>query len=162
MNIVRYRHWPRPAARQEQINHLFERFFDNGAANSSAGSSSQWVPRVDIREEAGRFVILADLPGIDPEQIEIQMDKGVLSIKGQRSSEAASETERYSRVERRQGSFHRDFALPDSADGEGIVASGRNGVLEISIPKKAESTPRRIQVGIPQVDNPQVDSPSAQ
>lgn len=155
MNVVRYRHWPRQAARQEQINYLFERFFDNGAANSSA-ESSRWVPRVDVREEADRFVILADLPGIDPGQIEIQMDKGVLSIKGQRSNDAASETERYSRVERRQGSFHRDFALPDSADAEGILASGRNGVLEISIPKKAESTPRRIQVGIPQAGNPSV------
>lgn len=161
MNIVRYRHWPRQAARQEQINHLFERFFDNGAANSSAGSS-QWVPRVDVREEANRFVILADLPGVDPEQIDIQMDKGVLSIKGQRSGEAGTETERYSRIERRQGSFHRDFALPDSADAEGIVASGRNGVLEISIPKKAESAPRRIQVGIPQVGIPQVGNPSVQ
>ncbi|MGH8026441.1 MAG: Hsp20/alpha crystallin family protein [Pseudoxanthomonas sp.] len=150
MNIVRYRHWPRQAARQEQINHLFERFFDNGAANAGAGSG-QWVPRVDIREEAERFVILADLPGIEPDQIDIQMDKGVLSIKGQRSSQATTETDRYSRIERRQGGFQRDFALPDSADAEGIVASGRNGVLEISIPKKAESTPRRIQVGSPSV-----------
>ena len=155
MSIVRYHHWPRHAARQEQINHLFERFFDNGAANAAAGASQaqagQWVPRVDVREEAERFVILADLPGIEPDQIEIQMDKGVLSIKGQRSGEAATETSRYSRVERRQGGFHRDFSLPDSADAEGIVASGRNGVLEISIPKKAESTPRRIQVGNPSV-----------
>jgi HSP20 family protein len=155
MNVVRYRHWPRQAARQEQINHLFERFFDNSAANTGA-SPSQWVPRVDVREEADRFVILADLPGIDPEQIDIRMDKGVLSIKGERSSEATAETGRYSRVERRQGGFHRDFALPDSADAEGIVASGRNGVLEISIPKKAESTPRRIQVGTAQAGNPPV------
>ena len=150
MSIVRYHHWPRHAARQEQINHLFERFFDNGAANAAA-EASQWVPRVDIREEAGRFVILADLPGIEPEQIEIQMDKGVLSIKGRRNGEAATETSRYSRVERRQGGFHREFSLPESADAEGIVASGRNGVLEISIPKKAESTPRRIHVGSPSV-----------
>jgi HSP20 family protein len=150
MSNVRYHHWPRHAARQEQINHLFERFFDNGAANAAA-EAGQWVPRVDVREEAERFVILADLPGIEPDQIEIQMDKGVLSIKGQRSGEAATETSRYSRVERRQGGFHRDFSLPDSADAEGIVASGRNGVLEISIPKKAESTPRRIQVGSPSV-----------
>lgn len=155
MSIVRYHHWPRHAARQEQINHLFERFFDNGAANATAetgqAEAGQWVPRVDIREDAERFVILADLPGIEPDQIEIQMDKGVLSIKGQRKGEPATEASRYSRVERRQGGFHRDFRLPDSADAEGIVASGRYGVLEISIPKKAESTPRRIQVGSPSV-----------
>ncbi len=150
MSIVRYHHWPRNASRQEQVNHLFERFFDNGAANATA-EAGQWVPRVDVREEAERFVILADLPGIEPDQIEIQMDKGVLSIKGQRNGEPATETSRYSRVERRQGGFQRDFSLPDSADAEGIVASGRNGVLEISIPKKAESTPRRIQVGNPSV-----------
>ncbi len=150
MSIVNYHHWPRHAARQERINHLFERFFDNGAVNA-ATEASQWVPRVDVREEAERFVILADLPGIEPEQIEIQMDKGVLSIKGQRNGQAATETSRYSRVERRQGGFQRDFSLPDSADAEGIVASGRNGVLEISIPKKAESTPRRIQVDSPSV-----------
>ena len=151
MSIVRYHHWPRHAARQEQINHLFERFFDNGAANATAEAgqteAGQWVPRVDIREEAERFVILADLPGLEPDQIEIQMDKGVLSIKGQRQGELATEASRYSRVERRQGTFHRDFRLPDSADAEGIVASGRNGVLEVSIPKKPETTPRRIRVG---------------
>lgn len=150
MSIVNNRQWPHHAARQERINHLFERFFDNGAVNA-ATEASQWVPRVDVREEAERFVILADLPGIEPEQIEIQMDKGVLSIKGQRNGEAATGTSRYSRVERRQGGFQRDFSLPDSADAEGIVASGRNGVLEISIPKKAESTPRRIQVANPSV-----------
>ncbi|MEO6103763.1 MAG: Hsp20/alpha crystallin family protein [Pseudoxanthomonas sp.] len=152
MSIARYHQWPRNAAhqnaRQDQIKQLFERFIDTGAANASA-EASHWVPRVDVREEAERFVILADLPGMEPEQIEIQMDKGVLSIKGQRDGESATEAKRYSRVERRHGSFQRDFRLPDSADAEGIVASGRNGVLEISIPKKAESTPRRIQVASP-------------
>lgn len=153
MNTVRYRQWPRQVARQQQINQLFERFFDNGAANAARETQveSQWVPRVDVREEQGRFVILADLPGIEPGEIEIQMDKGVLTIKGQRTGEAATEAGLYSRSERRQGSFQRDFALPDSADAEGIVASGRNGVLEISIPKKPQASPRRIQVGAPSV-----------
>ena len=74
------------------------------------------------------------------------MDRGVLTIRGERSSESTTETERFSRIERRYGSFHRRFALPDSADPEGIRAQGRNGVLEISIPKRPETTPRRIQV----------------
>ncbi len=151
MNTVHYRQWPRHAARQEEIKNLFDRFFDHGAANAPAEAVAQWVPRVDVREEAERFVILADLPGVEPDQIELQVDKGVLSIKGQRSGEPAVESERYSRLERRHGGFHRSFALPDTADAEGIVASGRNGVLEIVIPKKAESTPRRIQVGAPSV-----------
>ncbi|MEP6907943.1 MAG: Hsp20/alpha crystallin family protein [Pseudoxanthomonas sp.] len=147
MNVVRYHQWPRQVARQQQINQLFEHFFDKGAANAPA--EVQWVPRVDVREEASRFVILADLPGIAADAIEIQMDKGVLSIRGERTNPVVTEGEKYSRNERRQGAFHREFALPDSADAEGIVASGSNGVLEISIPKKAQSTQRRIQVGEP-------------
>lgn len=145
MNVVRYRQWPRQIARQQQINQLFEHFFDTGAANAPA--EAQWVPRVDVREEAGRFVILADLPGVAPDAIEIQMDKGVLSIKGERLKPPLAEGEKDSRVERRYGAFHREFALPDTADAEGIVASGSHGVLEISIPKKAQPAPRRIQVG---------------
>ena len=91
--------------------------------------------------------VLAQAPGLDPQAIEVQMDRGLLTIKGERREEKVDETERYSRIERRHGVFHRRFALPDSADPDGITASGHNGVLTISIPKRPESTPRRIQVG---------------
>lgn len=149
MNITRYRHRPAQVALQDEIRQVFDRFFNDADTDSdgSAVVTAQWVPRVDIKEEAGRFVIFADLPGIDPQDVEVLMDKGILSIKGERRSESTAENERFSRVERAHGSFHRRFALPDSADAEGIAASGRNGVLEISIPKRPETTPRRIQVG---------------
>ena len=111
-----------------------------------AAAAQAWVPRVDIKEEAERFVIFADLPGVDPEAIEVQMDKGILSITGQRSTGTVEEGARFSRIERAHGSFSRRFALPDSANPEGITAANRNGVLEIAIPKRAETTPRRIQV----------------
>lgn len=149
MSIVRYhRHGPRHAhAFQNEMKQTFDRFFGTDAdGDDSAVVTAQWTPRVDVKEEAGRFVIYADLPGIDPADIEVQMDKGILSIKGERKSDATGETERFSRIERRYGSFHRRFALPDSADAEGVSAHGRNGVLEVVIPKKPETTPRRIQV----------------
>ncbi|QDH69926.1 Hsp20/alpha crystallin family protein [Marilutibacter alkalisoli] len=149
MNIVRYRQWPTPGAFQEEIKQVFDRFFENNDTDESAVVTSQWVPRVDVKEEADRFVLHADLPGIDPDEIEVQMDKGMLTIKGERRSESATETERFSRIERYHGTFHRRFALPDSADPGGISATGRNGVLEIVIPKRPETTPRRIQVGRP-------------
>jgi len=104
------------------------------------------VPRVDIKEEPSRFVIFADLPGVDPSSIEVNMDKGVLSIKGERKTEAQAEGERWSRNERAHGVFFRRFALPDSANPEGIEATGKHGVLEISIPKRPEASPRRINV----------------
>ena len=148
MSIVRYQQqWPRPADFQQEIKHMFDRFLQNGESDESSVATSQWAPSVDIKEEVDRFVIFADLPGVDPRDIEVQMDKGILSIKGERSSESSMEVERFSRVERRYGSFHRRFALPDSADADKVSATGHNGVLEISIPKKPETTPRRIQVG---------------
>jgi HSP20 family protein len=85
------------------------------------------------------------------------MDKGLLTIRGERSSETSEQTDRFSRIERRYGSFHRRFALPDSADPEGIQARGRHGVLEITIPKRPESAPRRIQVGRYEDERPAIN-----
>ena len=136
----------------DPIRRFLERVLDDafrqpGAADASSVVTSQWAPRVDIREEAREFVILADLPGVAPEAIDVQMENGILTIKGERRDEAGAQGGNCSLVERVHGTFHRRFALPDSADPDGITASGRNGVLEIRIPKRPETTPRRIKVG---------------
>ena len=138
MSIVRYRQWPT----QPEIRHLLAPLLDM----PKDAAASAWLPAVDIREQEAQFVLHADLPGVDPAAIEVQMDKGVLSIKGERAAPAAVEDQRLSRIERRHGAFERRFALPDSADADGIVASSRDGVLETRIPKRAEAAPRRIQV----------------
>lgn len=130
----------------KQAFDIFNKFAQIDEGDQSNVVTSQWAPRVDIKEESERFLIQADIPGVDPKDIEISMDKGILSIKGERATEARDETDRYTRVERSRGVFYRRFALPDSADAEGIRASGRHGVLEISIPKRPETTPRRIAV----------------
>lgn len=137
---------------QDPLRQAFDRLFEGSLFQSESGDdssvvTSQWMPRVDIKEEPNQFVLYADIPGVNPEDIEVQMDKGMLTIKGERSEEQVSESDNYSRIERRHGSFHRRFALPDSADPEGIAASGNNGVLQITIPKRPETTPRRIKVG---------------
>ncbi|MFD0740240.1 Hsp20/alpha crystallin family protein [Lysobacter koreensis] len=149
--MVRYPQWTGAGLQQDPVRQIFDRLFEgnlfqNGSADESSVVTSQWIPLVDIKEEPSRFVLYADIPGVDPQDIEVQMDKGLLTIKGERRGEA-QDAERFSRVERHHGSFHRRFALPDSADPDGITASGRNGVLEITIPKRPETTPRRIQVG---------------
>ena len=150
--MVRNPQWPNPGLSQDPIRQVFDSLFEgslfqSGSTDESSVVTSQWVPLVDIKEEANRFVLYADLPGVDPQDIEVQMDKGILTIKGERRGERTMETESFSRIERRHGTFHRRFALPDSADPEGISASGHNGVLQIVIPKRPETTPRRIQVG---------------
>ena len=149
--MARYPQWSGQGT-NDPVRQIFDRLFESspfraGSTDESSVVTSQWVPLVDIKEEANRFVLYADLPGVEPKDIEVQMDKGMLTIKGERLGEAAMETESFSRIERRHGSFHRRFALPDSADPEGISASGQNGVLRITIPKRPETTPRRIQVG---------------
>ena len=170
MNFVRYRQWPVQGDQmQNDLRQAFDRFlggnlFGEGTADDSSVVTSQWVPRVDVKEEKDRFVLYADLPGIDPDDIDVSMDKGILTIKGERGSESTQETDRFSRIERSYGSFHRRFALPDSADPDGIQAHGRNGVLEIVIPKRAEAAPRRIQVGRHEGPDPgrTIDTPPSQ
>jgi HSP20 family protein len=147
MNTMRNSMWNSTNVLPEEVRNVFDRFFQQ--QNESDGSNvvtSQWAPRVDIKEEDRRFVIFADIPGVDPANIEVSMDKGILTIKGERMVENPEQNGRFTRLERSHGVFHRRFALPDSADPERITASGRQGVLEISIPKRAETTPRRIAI----------------
>jgi len=134
----------------DPVRQIFDRllegsFLQGGSRDESSVVTSQWIPLVDIKEEPNRFVLYADIPGVNPGDITVQMDKGLLTIKGERTSEL-DDSERFSRIERQHGSFHRRFALPDSADPDGITATGHDGVLQIIIPKRPETTPRRIQV----------------
>ena len=109
--------------------------------------TSDWAPVVDIKEETDRFVLHADLPGVEREAIDITMEDGVLSIRGERKLEEAGENGQYKRVERAHGTFYRRFSLPDTADSEAISARCKNGVLEVVIPKREQVKPRRIEVG---------------
>jgi len=126
---------------------LLEPFF-NGAETDARSSSvaSHWRPAVDVKEEENRFVILADLPGVDLDDIEITTENGVLSLKGERNYEKAEENDGYKKLERAHGAFYRRFSLPDSVDEEKIEASGKNGVLEIAIPKQEKVQAKKITI----------------
>ncbi|MBL0165135.1 MAG: Hsp20/alpha crystallin family protein [Xanthomonadales bacterium] len=146
MSIPRHSLWNPGNTLNRDLRQVFDRFINNDETDQSNVVTSQWAPRVDIREEEKRFAIFADIPGVDPKDIEVNMDKGILTIKGERASESVTGSGQFTRVERSSGTFYRRFALPDSADAENISASGKHGVLEISIPKKPETTPRRITI----------------
>lgn len=147
MNIVRY-----------QPNHLFRdlsadmnRFFNNRLGSFLAPDEAEfsvegWMPAVDIKEEADRFLVRADLPGVESKDIEVSMENGMLSISGKRESEVKDEKDGYRRVERVYGEFHRQFTLPDSADPEKVNAKCDKGVLEIAIGKTEARKPKRIAV----------------
>ena len=108
--------------------------------------TSRWMPSVDVREDDDKFVFLADIPGVDPKDIEVTCEHGVLTMKGERKTETGEERAGYKRIERSRGTFYRRFNLPDSADAEHIKASSKNGVLELTIPKVEKAKPRKITV----------------
>ena len=149
MALVRYEPWNLLNRLQKEFN--LQNNLDPYAReveddDNSDVVTSHWRPAVDIKEEENRFVIYADLPGVDPKDIEITMEKGVLTLKGERSEETKEEHEGYKRVERTRGNFYRRFSLPDTADAELIEAEGKNGVLEITLPKHEKMQPRKIAV----------------
>ena len=131
---------------QDEMNRAF-----GGALTASDDRStsavSTWVPAVDVQEHDDRFVITADVPGVDPDAIEVTMENGVLTITGERRSEKTEKNGANARrVERTYGSFYRRFTLPDSADADRIEAHSSHGVLEITIPKKERVRPKKIKV----------------
>lgn len=114
---------------------------------SSSVATSDWVPVVDIREDQDKFVLHADLPGVKREDIDVTMEEGVLSIRGERRLQEAREEGEYKRIERAHGTFYRRFSLPDTADPDKISARCNEGVLEVEIPKRETVKPRRIEIG---------------
>jgi HSP20 family protein len=132
---------------QDQMNRLFQDTMtrQRGQATLEAG---QWAPAVDIVEEADRILLRADLPGVDQNAIELRVDDNVLTLKGDRPLPADLKPETVHRSERPHGTFLRSFSLPGNIDQGGIRAAQKNGVLEVSLPKKQEARARAIRVDV--------------
>jgi HSP20 family protein len=145
MTLLRYE----PLAMINELHRDLDRLFETRRASGGEEVSAvaDWIPPVDIREEDDRFVVRADVPGVNPDDIEITMEGGVLTISGTREApEQAEDAQRFRRVERVSGRFHRRFTLPETADAEGVSARSSFGVLEVTIPKRSQVLPRRINV----------------
>jgi HSP20 family protein len=143
MSLTRYNPWSVFDQLQRELNMPMTKFDTEDNGNIA---TANWAPAVDIKEDEKAFTLLADIPGVDPDEIEVTMDKGVLTIKGERQSEKKTEEENYKRVERQYGVFYRRFTLPDSANAEAIEAQSEHGVLKITIPKQEVAQSRRISV----------------
>jgi len=144
MSLVRYEPWRGMDQLQEEINRLFSSWTNN----ESTGAMADWSPSVDISEFDDKFELHVDVPGVDPKDVEITLDNGVLTISGERQyvKRADDESMVRRRTERAYGRFYRRFILPDTVDADNVKATDRHGVLEISIPKQAKAQPRRITV----------------
>lgn len=143
--IRRHQGWPVVGDLQREINRLFDRNYTEN--EDSNVSTSSWLPPVDIKDEAKRYLVFADVPGVTSNDIDVHVDdKNRLVIKGDRHSETKESHEGYSRVERVSGSFYRAFTLPESIDADGITAKVKDGTLEVSIPKSERTSTRKITV----------------
>jgi HSP20 family protein len=143
MTLVRYEPWRLMNRLHQQLDQVFG---DTFGAPEASGTNADWLPAVDIHEEPERFVVRADLPGVDRKDIDITAENGVLTIRGERKSEQRESGKGYERVERVTGTFVRRFTLPETANTEQIKAKQTNGVLEITIPKQPQVQPRRISI----------------
>jgi len=131
-----------------QLHNEINRLFDTMSSYDEEGGTpaSDWIPAVDVIEEDNRYVLHADVPGVDPNDIEITLENSVLTVRGHRQATREEEQKGFRRVERTYGTFFRRFTLPDTADAEKISAESKNGVLELVIPKQEKTQPRRITV----------------
>ena len=130
---------------QEQINRLFTEAFDRKGEESSL---SAWAPAVDIQETEQELVVKADLPGIDPKDLDIRVENNLLTIRGERKFEKKVNEDSYLRVERSYGSFARSFTLANTVNAEAIQADYHNGVLTLTLPKREEAKPKQIKVSV--------------
>jgi HSP20 family protein len=144
MSLVRYNNpWNLLNTLQRE---LYDPAYNKLNDDDASVATANWAPSVDISENDKSFTLLADIPGVNPDDIEISMEKGVLTIKGERNTENVEEGENFRRVERQSGQFYRRFTLPDSADADKIEAKSEHGVLKITIPKQEVALSRRIEV----------------
>lgn len=128
------------------LDRLFDRNFLDLEKNFPSIEMTHWVPKIDIKEKDNQYLIHADIPGVNPKDIDVSLDNGMLTIKGKKESETKQEKEDYIRVERSSGSFYRALSLPDAGDAAKIIAKSKNGVLEIIIPKNNKSSSHKIKI----------------
>jgi len=135
--------WGDLTGMQQEMNRLFDEFFGDRRNEMAEGN---WLPVVDMSETEADITIRAELPGMGHEDIELNLQDNVLTLKGEKKQEVKEEKENFHRVERSYGSFSRSFTLPANVQGEGVQATFKNGVLVITLPKVEEAKPKKIEI----------------
>jgi HSP20 family protein len=136
---------PRASTLHDHINRVFNEVLERGADESNLTS---WAPAVDIFETEHELVVKADLPDVDPKDLDIRVENNILTIRGERKFEKKVSEDKYLRVERAYGSFSRSFSLANTVNAEAIKADYQNGVLTLTVPKREEAKPKQIKVNV--------------
>jgi len=145
MAIIRFDPFRDLVTLREKMNRLFEDAATSRGEEKDLISSS-WSPSVDIYEDEHQLVLMAEVPGISEKDVEVKIEDNLLSIRGERKMEKETKEENYHRIERAYGTFLRSFTLPNYIDQDKIRAEHENGVLKITMPKKAELKPRKVKI----------------
>ena len=146
--IVRWDPFRELSTVQDRMNRMFNDIWGRSRSTDEDYISGSWMPAVDVRETKDSLEISAELPGLEPKDVEVSVENGVLILKGSRRFEKATEGETYHRVERAYGSFERSFSLPTNVDPEKVHAAYRHGVLHLTLPKREEAKPRSISIRV--------------
>jgi HSP20 family protein len=147
MKIVRWEPFQNVMAGQRDLDQVFKDAFRPFYGDGEL-STRTWAPPVDIFENADNIVLKAELPGVDPKDVEIRVEDNTLYLKGERKFEKEVKEENYHRVERSYGSFARSFSLPNSIDADKVVADYKDGLLTLTMPKREEAKPKTIKIEI--------------
>ena len=150
MAIVRWEPFRDLQAVQDRLNRVFDEAF-RGAPRGSDDDwalGGQWAPSVDIYENDGNLVLKAELPGIEPKDVDVRVENNVLTLRGERKFESEVKRDKYHRVERSYGTFSRSFTLPNVVDTDKIKAEYKDGVLQVTLPQREEAKPKQIQVAV--------------
>lgn len=145
-------HCNRPQNTLEELSSDVERIFDSlvgrtvGNVFRGGNPLQKFSPHLDVIETPHEFVVSVDLPGVKPEEVQVEVEDGKLTVSGNRETVAEENTKHVHRVERSKGSFHRVVSLPRDIDADRIDARYENGVLHVTLPKSAEKKPRTIEV----------------
>jgi HSP20 family protein len=153
MAIVRWEPFRDLVSIQDRMNRIFDDAF-RGARTGSEDDwalGGTWAPAVDIFEKDGSIVLKAELPGVDPKDVDVRVENNVLTLRGERKFENEVKREHYHRVERAYGTFSRSFTLPNVVDTEKIKAEYKEGILQVSLPQKEEAKPKQISISVGRV-----------
>ena len=146
MTLVKWEPFRNAASLQDRINRMFDDTFSRMDTNLGDSAIGAWKPAVDIYETEEAIVIEAELPGMKKDDVNVEVNDNVLSIKGERSQESEDRGENYYRRERVSGKFYRAFNLPMEVNIEKITAKFKDGILTLEVPKPEEKKPKKINV----------------
>jgi HSP20 family protein len=133
---------------QNDMNRLFNTFFETPTRGNGAPTARRWVPAIDVVENDDEYVLRADLPGIGEDDVKIEVDDNLLTISGERKSEHEERKQGYYRIERSSGAFSRSLTLPEGVDADAVKATFDQGVLEVRVPKPEARKPRKVAISV--------------